>query len=185
MEDEQIIDLLFQRDQTALRETEQKYSRYLYAVAHNILGSHEDAEECVNDALLSAWNSIPPQRPSVLRIFLARLARNHAINRRKAALAGKRGSGEVALALEELEECIPGNSDTESSVIAEELSQAIGVFVRELPEREGDIFTRRYFYAESVKVIAEGYGLTQNNVSVMLNRTRRKLREYLTKKELL
>ena len=76
MEDEQIIDLFFRRDQGALRETERKYNRYLYAVAHRILGNHEDSEECVNDALLSAWNTIPPQRPSVLRMFLARFVRN-------------------------------------------------------------------------------------------------------------
>ena len=185
MEDGQIIDLLFQRDETAIRETEQKYHRYLYKVANSILGNHEDSEECVNDALLSAWNAIPPQRPAVLRIFLARLARNHAINKRKASLAGKRGSGEAALAIEELEECIPGNSDTESAVIAEELSQAIRMFVRGLPEREGNIFARRYFFAESVKEIAKRYGLTENNVSVILNRTRKKLREHLTESELL
>lgn len=185
MEDGQIIDLLFQRDETAIRETEQKYHRYLYKVANSILGNHEDSEECVNDALLSAWNSIPPQRPPVLRMFLAKLVRNHAINKRKAALAGKRGSGEVALALEELEECIPGSSDTEYAVIEEELSQAIRTFVRGLPEREGNIFARRYFFAESVKEIAEGYGMTQNNVSVILNRTRKKLKEHLTKEGLI
>lgn len=185
MEDGQIIDLMFQRDETALRETEQKYHRYLYTVANHILGNHEDSEECVNDTLLSAWNVIPPQRPAALRIFLARLARNHAINRRKATLAGRRGGGEVALALEELEECIPGNSDTEAAVIAEELSQAIRSFVHGLPEREGNIFARRYFFAESVKEIAARYGLTENNVSVILNRTRKKLREHLTESELL
>ena len=185
MEDEQIVDLFFRRDQGALRETERKYNRYLYAVAHRILGNHEDSEECVNDALLSAWNTIPPQRPPVLRMFLARFVRNHAINKRKASLTDKRGGGEVTLAIEELEECLPGNSDTEANVLAEELSQAIRTFVRELPEREGDVFARRYFFAESVKEIAEGYGMTQNNVSVMLNRTRKKLKEHLTKEGLI
>ena len=107
MEDEKIIEMFFNRDSSALRETEQKYNRYMYSVTHRILGNHEDAEECVNDALLSAWNSIPPQRPVVLRSFLARLARNHAINRRKASTADKRGGGEAALAIEELEECSP------------------------------------------------------------------------------
>ena len=185
MEDEQIIDLFFQRDQGALRETERKYNRYLYAVAHRILGNHEDSEECVNDALLSAWNSIPPHRPTVFRMFMARFVRNHAINKRKASLTDKRGGGEVALAIEELEECLPGNSDTEAAVLAEELSEMIRAFVRGLPEREGDAFTRRYFFTESVKEIAEGYGMTQNNVSVMLNRTRKKLKEHLTKEGLI
>jgi RNA polymerase sigma factor, sigma-70 family len=185
MEDEKIIEMFFNRDSSALRETEQKYNRYMYSVTHRILGNHEDAEECVNDALLSAWNSIPPQRPVVLRSFLARLARNHAINRRKASTADKRGGGEAALAIEELEECIPGGSETEAEVMAEALDQAIRSFVRELPAREGNLFTRRYFFAESVKEIAERYDLKQNNVSVILNRTRKKLREYLTKNRLL
>ena len=189
MEDEQIIDLLFQRDETGLRETEQKYGRYLYTVAEHILGAREDAEECVNDALLSAWNCIPPQRPTVLRIFLARLVRNHAINKRKAMLRDKRGGGEAALAVEELEECIPGGTDTESAVIDEEmshqLSQAIREFVGALSARDGNIFARRYFFAESVAEIAERYGVTQANVNVILGRARKKLKAHLAKKGLL
>ncbi len=185
MEDDRIIDLFFSRNESALHETERKYKSYLYSVTHRILGNHEDAEECVNDALLSAWNSIPPHRPTVFRMFMARLARNHAINRRKKELADKRGGGEATLAIEELEECVSGGSDTESGAIAEDLEKAIRSFVRVLPEREGDVFVRRYFFTESVQDIAKGYGLTQNNVSVILNRTRRKLKEYLAKEELL
>lgn len=185
MEDDQIIELYFQRKQQGLAETEQKYKNYLQAVAYRILGSREDAEECVNDTLHYAWNRIPPERPTVFRMFLAKFTRNQAINRFKAAHAAKRGGGEAALALEELEECIAGTDDPERSALSEELSKSIREFVRALPEREGDIFLRRYFFTESVKEIAEKYGISGNNVSVVLNRTRKKLREHLLRENLL
>ena len=185
MEDDRIVELFFARDQQALRETQSKYSRYLQAIAYRVLGSREDSEECVNDALLSAWNAIPPQRPAVFRMFLAKLTRNHAINRKKAQNAAKRGGGEAMLAIEELEECVAGTSDTESSAMTEELQRAINAFVKSLPEREGDIFLQRYFFVRDVKDIARSYGISQSNASVILSRTRAKLKEYLTKEQLM
>ncbi|MBO4767394.1 MAG: sigma-70 family RNA polymerase sigma factor [Lachnospiraceae bacterium] len=185
MEDDKIIGMLFDREQKALEYTSEKYGRYLHTVAFRILGNEEDSEECVNDTLLSAWNAIPPTRPTVFSMFLAKITRNFAINRRRAETAAKRGGGEVSLVLAELEETVAGSENTESGVLAEELSEAIRGFVNGLPEREGDIFTRRYFFAQSVKEIAAGYRLSQTNVSVILNRTRSKLREYLTKEQLL
>ena len=185
MEDNRIIDMFFQRDQQALRETELKYGSYLQTIAYRVLGSREDAEECVNDALLSAWNSIPPQRPSVFRMFLAKLARNHSLNRYKSERTAKRGGGEAALAIEELEECVAGSSDTEAGAMTEALQKGVNTFVRSLPEREGDIFLRRYFFLENVKDIAASYGISQDNASVILSRTRKKLREYLEKEQLL
>ena len=179
MEDNDIIELYFARDQKAIAETKSKYSGYCFALANRILGSNEDAEECVNDTLFSAWNSIPPYRPKILRMFLAKLARNRALNRIKADRAKKRGSGEVTLVYEELSECISDGRDIESEIIAKELGQAVSSFIAALPEREGDIFIRRYFFMEAVKDIAEGYGMTPGNVSVTLNRTRGKLKEYL------
>ena len=125
MEDDRIVELFFARDQQALRETQSKYSRYLQAIAYRVLGSREDSEECVNDALLSAWNAIPPKLPTVFRMFLAKLTRNHAINRRKAQNAAKRGGGEAMLAIEELEECVAGTHDTEDSAMTEELQRLI------------------------------------------------------------
>ena len=185
MEDDQIVELFFQREQQGIAETQRKYGNYLQAIAYRILGSREDAEECVNDTFHLVWNRIPPERPTVLRMFLAKFARNCAINRYKAAHAAKRGGGETALAIEELGECIAGGSDPERSAMSEELSAAIRRFGRELPQREGDIFLRRYFFTENVKEIAERYGISQNNVSVTLNHTRKKLREYLLREQLM
>ena len=184
MEDEQIIEMFFQRNQQGLAETQQKYGNYLHMITYRILGNNEDAEECVNDTLHQVWNRIPPERPSVFRMFLAKFARNCAVNRYKAVHAAKRGGGEATLALEELGECIAGNTDPEQSVMSEELSKSIRGFVRALPAKEGDIFLRRYFFTENVKEIAEKYGISPNNVSVVLNRVRNKLREHLKKEQL-
>ena len=181
MEDADIIALYFERDQNAIAETKRKYGGYCFSLADRVLGNKEDSEECVNDILYSAWNSIPPQRPKYLRMFLAKLTRNRALNRVKADSAGKRGGGETALIYEELSEFISAGQDVESEILAKELGQAVNSFVRELPEREGDIFIRRYFFMEAVKDIAEGYSMTPANVSVNLGRTRKKLKEHLKK----
>jgi RNA polymerase sigma-70 factor (ECF subfamily) len=179
MEDDNIIALYFDRDQNAIAETKKKYGGYCFSLADRILENKEDSEECVNDILYSAWNSIPPQRPKYFRMFLAKLTRNRALNRIKADNAQKRGGDEISLIYEELSEFISDGRDTESEIIAKELGQAINSFVKELSEREGDIFIRRYFFIEAVKDIAEGYGLTLANVSMILGRTRKKLKEYL------
>lgn len=179
MEDAEIIKLYFDRNQKAVKETEEKYGRFCFSLANRILSSREDSEECVNDTLLSAWNSIPPQKPNILRAFLAKITRNKALNRLKADNSIKRGNGEVDLIYEELSECISDGRDMESELVAKELGQAVRRFVAELKERDGDIFTRRYFFMETVKDIAEGYGMTPGNVSVTLNRTRAKLKEFL------
>ena len=118
-------------------------------------------------------------------MFLAKLTRNRAINRYNEEHAKKRGSGEMTMALEELSECIAGGSDPEKTVLAEELSKEIRAFVRALPEREGDVFLRRYFFLEDVKSIALRYGISQNNVSVILNRTRKKLHDHLLSRHFL
>ena len=181
MEDADIIALYFKRDQNAIAETKKKYGGYCFSLADRILGNKEDSEECVNDILFSAWNSIPPQRPKYLRMFLAKLTRNRALNRGKADKAEKRGGGKAELIYEELSESISNGQDVESEILAKELGQAINSFVKELPEREGDIFLRRYFFMEAVKDIAEGYRMTPGNVSVSLDRTRKKLKEHLEK----
>ena len=181
MEDADIIAMYFERDQNAIAETKRKYGGYCFTLADRILGNKEDSEECVNDILFSAWNSIPPQRPKYLRMFLAKLTRNRALNRVKADSAGKRGGGEKALIYEELSEFISAGQDVESEILAKELGQAVNSFVKELPEREGDIFIRRYFFMEAVKDIAEGFCMTPGNVSVSLGRTRKKLKEHLEK----
>lgn len=179
MDDEKIIEMYFDRNQKAVEETEKKYGRYCFSLAARILANKEDSEECVNDTWLSAWNSIPPQRPKYLKMFLAKITRNKALNRLKADNTKKRGKGEVPLIYEELSECIGDGRDIESDIIAKELGLTIKNFVFSLPEREGNIFVRRYFFMECVKNIAEKYGMTPGNVSVILNRTRNKLKEHL------
>ncbi len=181
MEDSQIIELYFERKEEAIKETDSKYGSYCFAIADNILHNAEDAEECVSDTWLKAWNAIPPGRPTVLRMFLAKITRNLSFNRYHAGNAKKRGGGEIHLALEELAECIANESDTESEYMAKELEQCIRSFVRDLPEREGNVFVRRYFFTEPVAEIAKRYHMTDNHVMVVLSRVRRKLKAHLSK----
>ena len=181
MEDAQIIELYFQRKEEAIKETDSKYGSYCFAIAENILHNTEDSEECVSDTWLAAWNAMPPQRPTVLRMFLAKITRNLSFNRFHVRNAEKRGGGEIHLVLEELAECIANESDTENEYIAKELEQSVRLFVRGLPEREGDVFVRRYFFTEPVAVIAKRYHMTDNHVMVVLSRTRKKLKAHLEK----
>ena len=181
MEDDQIVALYWQKNADAIAETNGKYGAYCFAIADNILRSKEDAEECVNDTWLHAWNAMPPQRPRRLKLFLAKITRNLSFNRFHAGTAQKRGGGEMELVLDELAECIAAESDVESAYEAKELGQSVNRFIRTLPERHGNVFVRRYFFTESAAVIAKRYGLTENNVMVILSRTRKKLKAHLIK----
>ena len=181
MEDREIIDLYWKRDPGAIARSKDKYGTYCFCVAHHILDSREDAEECVNDTWFHAWNGMPPHYPQVLRLFLAKITRRVAFNRVKASLAQKRGGGQLVLALEELPECLVQESPVEDRVVAAELGESIRRFVRDLPEREGNLFARRYFFTESVEDIARRYGLSANHTAVLLSRIRKKLRQHLTK----
>ena len=179
--DKEIIDLYFLRSEKALTESENKYGSYIKTVSYNILNNIPDTEEVLSDTLFKTWNSIPPKKPSNLKMFLCKIARNLSFDRYRAKFSQKRARNETASVLDELSECIPANETTESLVDAKELSIFINKFIYSLPERDARIFTRRYFYCESVKVIAERYELSENNVSVILNRTRIKLKEELRK----
>lgn len=179
MEDYQIIELYFQRSDMAISETDAKYGKYCYAVATNILGDARDSEECVNDTWLKAWNSMPPQRPNYLRMFLARITRNLAIDIFRGKKRQKRGRGEYDLALEELGDVIHDSSNIEEQVEARELEQCIHAFVEKLPERDCNVFLRRYFYFEAVSDIAKRYGIRESHVHGILSRVRGKLREHL------
>lgn len=150
MEDEKIVDLYWLRSERAIAETAAKYGPYCHAIAHHILSSREDSEECVNDTYLRAWNSMPQHRPPVLKAFLGRITRNLALNRCKALTARKRSPGQVPLALEELRECIP---DTGAADMAEDLAltEALNRFLAALPALHRKIFLRRYWYLCSVK----------------------------------
>lgn len=182
MEDGRIVELFWARSEDAVPALSDKYGGYLRKIAENILGSPGDAEECVNDAYMRAWSAIPPERPGVLSAFMGRVTRNLAINRLNARASGKRGGGELALALEELSEVIPAGDDVELTVHRRELLEAVNGFLGTLPKRDRRAFVLRYWYAESVSAIAKRLGISENSVSVTLHRTRKKLREYLTER---
>lgn len=185
MEDERIVDLYWQRSEKAVSETSAKYGRYCYAIACRILSSTEDAEESVNDTWLDAWNSMPPHRPAVLPAFLGKLTRRIAIDRWRGRRAGKRGGGETALALEELEECISSGYDVEREIEERELLEKINRFLAGLPREERDVFVARYFFLAGVSEIGEKFSFSQSKVKSMLFRTRKKLRADLEKEGLI
>ena len=180
MEDKVILDLYFARDELAITETDRKYGGYCYSVANRILCSNEDSEETVSDTYLQTWNSIPPQRPSFLKLFLAKITRNLALNRLQKLSAAKRGGGEVDLVLEELAGCIPGPEQIDDQLNAKELASVIREFLDTLPERDQDIFLQRYFFFDDAEIIASRYKLKRTNVNLILSRTRSKLKAHLT-----
>ena len=184
MNDVEIVNLYWQRSEHAIEETARKYGRYCHTIAYNILGSREDAEECVDDTYLSAWNSMPDKRPERLSPFLGRITRNFALKKVERQNAAKRGGGEAALALDELEECVPSGYDLEQEIETRELGRAIDAFLRQLPEKEQLVFISRYWYLAGEREIAEKYGLTRSGVNAMLRRTRNKLKSWLIKEGL-
>lgn len=181
MEDAQIIDLYWARDEQALKQTDIKYGGYCRSIANHILHNPDDTEECVWDTWLHAWNAMPPQRPAILSAFLGRITRNLSYDRYKAAHAEKRGGGSVPLALDELSQCIPSGLDAQRAVEDRELSAAIDRFLRALPARECNIFLRRYWYVDSVAEIAARYAMKENTVKSVLYRTRERMRAFLQK----
>ena len=180
MEDNAILDLYFARDELAISETNHKYGGYCYSIANQILFSNEDSEETVSDALWQTWNSITPQRPNFLKLFLAKVTRNLAFSRWRKLTAAKRGGGETELVLEELAGCIPGAEQIDDQLNEKELTRLIMRFLDTLSEREQDIFLQRYFYVDDADSIADRYGMKRTNVNVILSRTRRKLKIFLT-----
>lgn len=181
MKDAQILELYWGREERAIYETQKTYGNYCYSIAWNILYSREDSDECVNDTWLRAWNAIPPKRPNRLALFLGTITRNLSLDRWKERHAMKRGKGEMELALDELTECLPALHSTEDAVAAAELERLIDEFLHTLPQRECNIFLRRYWYVEEYADIARRYGMKLNTVKTSLFRTRAKLRDYLEK----
>ena len=179
LEDSKIIDLYWARKEQALAETDAKYGNYCRTIARNILRNFEDTEECVSDTWLHAWNSMPPQRPGILSAFLGRITRNLSFDRCKYRQADKRGGGALPLALDELGECIPASGRVEHELEQKELAAAIDRFLRTLPEKDCNLFLRRYWYVDSISVIADRYGMKENTVKSILFRTREKLRKFL------
>ena len=185
MDDSRIVDLFWARDESAIDRTSEKYGPYCYSIAFNILNNSEDSDECVNDTYMSAWNSIPPKRPSVLRTFLGRIVRNLSIDLYRKKTAGKRSGSNADLILEELSECVSGKEDIDESVDAEEVTAAINDFLMNAKETDRKLFVLRYWYGSTVKSIAKKTGLTENNISVRLSRMRASLADLLWERGLI
>lgn len=179
MEDVHIVQLYWDRSEKAIVETAIKYGKYCTTIAQNILGSNEDAEECVNDTYMNAWNSIPPERPKALGAFLGKITRNLAFNKYKHNRAKKRGGGEISVVLDELAECISGRDSVEDEVTSKELAKEIENYLASLSETKRRIFVCRYWYADSVKDIAKRFRMKETAVSMTLNRLRKELQTYL------
>lgn len=177
MEDEKIIDLFFVRSEQAIRELDNKYGKICHNFSYNIVNSRQDAEECVNDAYLGAWNSIPPQTPDPLRAYICRIVRNHSLKKLRANTALKRGS-QFEVSLSELEDCISGSSLDEQLAVSE-LTAQINAFLSALPRDDRVMFVKRYWFSESLSEIADTFAITENNASVRLSRIRGKLHQHL------
>lgn len=181
MEDKEIIALYFARSENAISETALKYGGYCRYISENILHSREDAEECCNDAYFDAWQSIPPHNPQNLKTFLGKLTRNRAIKKLERCQAAKRGGGQIALILSELDECIPSDSTVEEKLQESVLLECINRYLLSLPSLHRKIFVRRYWYASSISDIAKQYAMSESKVKSTLFRLRKQLKVKLEK----
>ena len=179
MEDHEIVELYFSRDERAIRETDLKYGKLCHSIANNILKNNEDSEECVNDTYIGIWNAIPPEKPYNFMAFICKIARNLALKRLESSMRQKRSQATV-VSLSELEEILPDESIA-ADVNNEDISKAIGAFLRKEKTDSRKVFLRKYYFFDSISEIAERYGFTESKVKNMLYHTRNKLKEYLIK----
>ncbi len=179
MEDKRIVKLFWDRSEKAITETANKYGRYCHYIAYNILRNDEDAEECVNDTYLNAWNCIPPHKPNRLQTFLGKITRNLSLNRYEQRAAQKRGGGQVPLILDELSECVSVNNGDLIDEIA--IKDLLNRFLESQTSENCKLFVRRYWYMSSIKEIAKDYNISENKVAVTLFRIRNELKTYLEK----
>ncbi|HJD23544.1 MAG TPA: sigma-70 family RNA polymerase sigma factor [Firmicutes bacterium] len=179
MDDRQIVELYWERSENAIAESQKKYAGYCRAIAYAILDSREDAEECVNTSLLRAWEAIPPARPAQLSTYLGRITRNLALNRRRQAGTQRRGGGQVPLALNELEDCLPDRRGTEAMAEQRVLAEALNGFLAGLPLKKRRLFVRRYWYLQPLAKLAEAEGIPESRLKSQLFRLRKQLKAYL------
>ena len=179
MQDEQIVNLYWKRDENAIRETEVRYGHYLTKIAYNILFDSEDSKESVNDTYLKAWHSMPPQRPSVLATYLGKITRQVSIDIFRAKNRQKRQASQYTLSLSELEECVSCGNNTENQVDMHLLAEAIGRYLSQLSPEARNLFVGRYYYFDSLKEVAAYYDFSESKAKSMLHRTRIGLKKYL------
>ena len=184
-DDKQLVYLFEQKDEQAIRTAQEQYGTLCRTTALNVLGSREDAEECLNDALLAVWNAIPPAKPRNFCAYLLRLVRNAAINRLSSRTADKRGGGQTPAALSELAECIPARDNVEQEADRNALLRGITAFLEGLPVQQRRLFMRRYWFTAAVSELAAEFEMSEDAVYQTLSRTRKRLAEYLRKEGLL
>ncbi len=184
MEDQRIIDLFFERSEQAIAELSKKYGRLCRALSKRILQNDQDAEECVNDAFLAVWNTIPPERPDILSAYLCRITRNLSLKRHSCLTARKRNTA-YDVVLEEVSECLAAKDSVEDELLAGEISAHINHFLGSMKKKDRVIFVRRYWFCMEIREIAEEMGESTNYVNVHLHRTREKLKKCLKAEGLL
>lgn len=182
IEDEKIIEMFFERSEQCIRELDIKYGKICHNLSYNIVNSRQDAEECVNDAYLGAWNAIPPVHPNPLLSYIVKIVRNISLKIYWSKEAAKR-SGHYKIALEEIEGYIADPKTVEDEIDARELARIIEDFLDTLTLENRVIFMRRYWFADSYKDIAEFVGISEKNISVRLTRIREKMKQYLIERE--
>ncbi len=182
MDDKSIIELYFAKDEDAIGETQRKYGDLCYRIAYNVLGSREDAEECVNDTYTAMWGAIPPARPENLTAFISKIARNLSLKRLEHRMREKRSG--VSLSIDELGDVL-SEGDVSATVTEAELGKLISDFLRGQPRDVREVFIRKYFFFDSVKDISKRYSFTESKVKSMLFHTRKKLSDYLREKGIL
>ena len=185
MDDSKIIDLYWERSETAIIETSKKYSRYCHSISYNILRNNEDSEECVNDTYLRAWKAMPPKRPNCLTTFLGKITRNLSLDKYKQYNAEKRGLGQTESVLSELDEIVPSTSSVEQAIEENELTGALNHFLATLPKQKQIMFMQRYWYLMSIREIAEQADESESQVKSTLYRTRNSLKVFLEKEGIL
>lgn len=183
--DQAIVELYWARNERAIEHTAERYGSYCYAIAYNVLNNAEDSDECVNDTYLDAWNSMPPHKPHVLSAFLGKITRRIAIDRWRENRAQRRGGGQVALALDELSECVAAPNDLPHEVHTAQVAACVEKFLGTLSDDDRRMFVRRYWHMESVAQIAARFGCSEGRVKSTLHRTRGKLHRYLEKEGML
>ena len=181
MEDRGIIRLFFERNEAALYEVSRKYGSNCRAIARNILKNYEEAEECVNDTYMRAWESIPPNDSPVLGAFLAKITKNLALSRIAFNNAKKRGGKSDELSFDELDEFVSGENSVESKAERAELIAAINEFLKKLPAKQRQIFVGRYWGFYKSSELANRFGMSESGISRSIERTRRKLKKHLEK----
>ena len=181
MEDKRIIELFFGRDEAAIVESGKKYGKYLLTVAYNILADREDSKESVNDTYLAAWDSIPPHRPDAFCAYLSKLTRRISIDFFRKRTSQKRGGGEYALSIDELDGCLSSGNTTEQAVDTQLLTDAIAAYLHSVTPEARNVFLCRYYYLDPVKTIAGYFRISESKVKILLHRTRQGLWEYLQK----